>query len=167
MCLPIFEFAAAPVANHLSQLHLITKDIDSVDVEQPVYVILSGPATNINKKLAAFEVTAQQYTASISKDLNSPDSSIFQAYCVIPDGPRYKTESSKPVPYEGRYVVVEGALAGVERGADTGQVSKFKIAVDNLAFLGQSTSNGSKDRSAALGDTNLGGSFVLKPSSKL
>ncbi|KAJ7708260.1 hypothetical protein B0H17DRAFT_1125027 [Mycena rosella] len=120
------------VARTLPTAEVFSQDLGPMDyhvIGDAVWVC--GIATNPNKDDATFEVVAEQYvTATRSTEC-------FPIRCLIPDTPRFR--SYKPMPSKGKFVSVTGFLTGVERNNDH-TVKHFLLDVDQVVFLGQSTS---------------------------
>jgi len=113
----------------------------SINPCRRAYVHVTGPAYQANTEAATFQVDAEQYIATV-KDANDqrPKANaikpIFPTFCFIPDGPRWKNRK-KPVPYNKRFVFVSGYLAGITSSLEKNVIQeRFKIEVDNVAFLG-------------------------------
>ena len=58
--------------------------------------------------------------------------------CHIPDSPKYKGWTGKPMPGNKRWVSVRGLLTRVDRSSDNSEVEQFGIDVENIiSFWGQ------------------------------
>ena len=64
--------------------------------------------------------------------------SAFPVVGYIPDSPRYKNK--KPVPWVKKFVSFGGYLTGISSSLDGETLTeRFRIEVDNIAFLGSYT----------------------------
>jgi hypothetical protein len=57
-------------------------------------------------------------------------------FCYIPDLPKYRTWSSKPLPANKRYVSISGFLTGVDTSDNGSKVENFRVDVHNVTFCG-------------------------------
>lgn len=106
------------------------------------YIQVTGVVGECSKADATFEVTVEQYIACYkSTNTKEPGSRLKPAttfFGHIPDSPRYKSWSNKPVPGSKRFVSFCGFLSGVDMFGDGSEVEKFRIDnVDNITFCGQ------------------------------
>lgn len=56
-------------------------------------------------------------------------------FCCIPDSAKYQ-DSGKPMPRNKCFVSLCGFITGLDRSGD-GEVEKFRVNVENIAFGGQ------------------------------
>jgi len=95
---------------------------------------------NCSQTNATFEVTVGQYITCFrsTKDGGSQSKSATTFFCHIPDSPRYKNWSGKPLPGNKRFVSLCGFLTGVETsGDDDSEVENFRIDIEDITFCGQ------------------------------
>jgi hypothetical protein len=112
-----------------SFLQLIPTKTD--DIRQKVYITVSGAAVNSNENDGFFEVNAAQYTSHYK---NNRPLSILPVRAYF-DLKKYKAR--KPIPSDNTYVSVEGFLTDIE--TNTAGHIRFRMSVDNISFLGRTT----------------------------
>lgn len=118
-----------------------------IDPRQRAFIHVSGVAMNCQKSAGTFDLDPEQYISCL-RDLKSsnPVSStkgVMPISCTIPDSPKYK--KNKPTPWNKRYVSVSGFLTDVIFKANSEDVERFKVEVDNIVFLGQHVTQASNN----------------------
>ncbi|KAF8147177.1 hypothetical protein K438DRAFT_1780262 [Mycena galopus ATCC 62051] len=114
--------------------------VEAVDPHR-AYMHISGAVIKSDTATASFHLDVQQYTGSRGSDeelcrCHAP--SIFPVLGVIPSFSRFK--SGKPVPYVNRLVMFGGFLTGISEDlGHSGLKKRFRIEVDNIAFLGNTS----------------------------
>ena len=131
-----------PSEGHESYADLNDSPTFTIDPRVQPFIQVTGVATESSKTDATFEVNVEQYVSCIKSGPptkqagGSRPKPITRFFCHIPDSPKYKNWSSKPVPGNKRYVSVCGHLTGVERSGNTSEVERFLIDVENITFCG-------------------------------
>jgi len=110
-----------------------------ITVAHPPYVHLSGLALNCKKDEATFTLDIDLWVSSLIKTEQKPARRASAPFlCHIADSPKYKN-STKPTPYEKRFVTVHGYITGViynnPQDSDQG-IERYIITVKLIDFLG-------------------------------
>ena len=112
-------------------------------MRERAYINVSGAAINSNKSASCFEINAAQYTTHY-KSNRALSFLPFQAHF---NSNKYKTK--KPIPSNQTYVSVEGFLDAI--GTDSNSnATTFHISVDNINFLGKSTTSSATSSTAGI-----------------
>ncbi|KAF7334115.1 hypothetical protein MVEN_02317300 [Mycena venus] len=99
---------------------------ENFDLRQHTIVHVAGPATNVNRDDATFEIHAGQYLSATKNADN-----VFPVQCLFPNTKRW--ESYKPIPGKGKPVLIEGLVTGVERN-DSRTVKYFIVDLLKVTF---------------------------------
>ncbi|KAF8175027.1 hypothetical protein K438DRAFT_1979913 [Mycena galopus ATCC 62051] len=125
--------------------------VEAVDPHR-AYMHISGAVIKSDTATASFHLDVQQYTGAYADLANKAKEvaaqtkssvavtppSIFPVLGVIPSFSRFK--SGKPVPYVNRLVMFGGFLTGISEDlGHSGLKKRFRIEVDNIAFLGNTS----------------------------
>lgn len=94
----------------------------------PPYVLLGGPATNVNKSTATWHMPISQYA------FNTRDASL-PVIARIPDSPRY-ANGKKPIPSDLNLITAAGPLTEIRYTEDR-SVANVSVAVDHIVFHGR------------------------------
>ncbi|KAK7046502.1 hypothetical protein R3P38DRAFT_3175781 [Favolaschia claudopus] len=143
-----------------------------IDLRRRPYIHIAGAAINPDSTKATWTMDADQYNSAYreaNKKLLKGAAklrSFMPVQCTIPDGSRY-TNSQKPVPYKGRYLMATGYLSDITNSlGNDGKINeRFCIEVDNVAFLGTVAATAAKEPSssastpASAGSSKRGWSF--------
>ncbi|KAJ7221049.1 hypothetical protein B0H12DRAFT_311356 [Mycena haematopus] len=108
------------------------------------YIFVSGAVTRSDKKDGTFTLDPEQWTNAFNDHAKAtenstaaPLKSVFSVIGFFPDTARYK---KKPVPWVKRYVSFGGYLSGIVSSLEGDTVQeRFRVEVDNIAFLGTYT----------------------------
>ncbi|KAF8875713.1 hypothetical protein BD779DRAFT_1475969 [Infundibulicybe gibba] len=127
----------ASINDNNSEPNKITFPIDPC--RRPT-VHISGRVVNAKRKTATFKLDVVQYISAFKSDTTKTAKPNLPITCIIPDSPRFKS-GNKPVPFDHRYVSLDGHLADVVIGAPkdgkAGKIERFLIEV--IATLGYYT----------------------------
>ena len=113
------------------QLILCMEDV----IYRAPYITVSGAAVNTDRSQGVFECNALQYTTFFKDHVHLSTLPI----CAHFDNNRYKNK--KPIPSNNSFIAVEGFVLQIELDPDTGQVSFFHVAAENITFLGKGTNS--------------------------
>ncbi|KAJ7149358.1 hypothetical protein C8R46DRAFT_1230518 [Mycena filopes] len=121
--------------------------MENFDLARRPTVNVCGAVIRSDSNTATFALDAEQYTAAFAdqQKLAATDKSVVSLKSVfpiegfIPDSPRYKNK--KPVPWVKRYISISGYLAGIASSLEGATLQeRFRVEVDQIAFLGTQTS---------------------------
>ena len=113
------------------QLILCMEDV----IYWALYITVSGAAVNTDRSQGVFECNALQYTTFFKDHVHLSTLPIRAHF----DNNRYKNK--KPIPSNNSFIAVEGFVLQIELNPDTGQVSFFHVAAENITFLGKGTNS--------------------------
>ncbi|THU79401.1 hypothetical protein K435DRAFT_810742 [Dendrothele bispora CBS 962.96] len=100
------------------------------------FIVVAGPACNVNTQLSTFDIDAYQFTSGISKQMNHPLDSILPIRVYFdPDDHRWKHK--KPIPSANTYIQVQGYLTRFDLN-DSGFPDRFHVQVESMTLLGKS-----------------------------
>ncbi|KAJ6623255.1 hypothetical protein B0H10DRAFT_2182921 [Mycena sp. CBHHK59/15] len=147
-----------------------TTAFTEIDVAQRAYVNVCGAVTRSDTNAATFTLDAEQYTSAFAEQAKHAAEtgtvftakSVFPVIGFFPDSPRYKNK--KPVPWVKRFVSFGGYLSGVSAALEGETLfERFRVEVDNIAFLGTYTPLASTPTSTAAASGSGGASSSKRP----
>ncbi|KZP09645.1 hypothetical protein FIBSPDRAFT_963772 [Athelia psychrophila] len=104
---------------------------------EPTYLLwvhIVGTVSGTPEK-DTFDIDAAQYTAALKAHKAK---SCLPVLCFVKDSPRY-AKYNKPVPRANSQVCCGGFLTSADRKTEDSVPSRFRLNIDNVTFLGQST----------------------------
>jgi hypothetical protein len=115
----------------------------SINACQPPFLHIVGAAGDCQKDTSTFRLDVEQYI-TYNKDavkngtLSSSAKPFTSFLCRFPDSPKYK-QNKPPMPYNRRFVAVNGFLSGVKYVDDNEErgIELFLLDIDNIVFTGQ------------------------------
>lgn len=102
-----------------------------------------------------FDIDAAQYTAALKAHKAK---SCLPVLCFVKDSPRY-AKYNKPVPRANSQVCCGGFLTSADRKTEDSVPSRFRLNIDNVTFLGQSTVPA---KSSSTGDAGMYTLFIVR-----
>jgi hypothetical protein len=127
-----------------SQTHPDLDDLSTImiDPRRKPFIQVTGVAMEVSREKATFEVTVEQYISCYKSNPSTPQGGTHLKptttfFCYIPDLPKFRTSTKKPLPGNKRFVSISGFVTGVDTSGDGSKVEQFRIEVRTIVFCGQ------------------------------